>query len=118
MQLSRGNRRIELRWNAPLVKNGIITWYRVHIRSVGEKYPIPTYCPEVPQYNETINLSGNDEDANARVANWNDEELNHTIGNLQPYTDYVVQVAAGTKAGLGPYTEMVSTSTLPEGKVT
>uniref|UniRef100_A0A8D8B6L2 protein-tyrosine-phosphatase n=1 Tax=Culex pipiens TaxID=7175 RepID=A0A8D8B6L2_CULPI len=114
LQLSRGNRRIELRWNAPLVKNGIITWYRVHIRSVGEKYSIPTYCPEVPQYNETINLSGNDEDANARVANWNDEELNHTIVNLQPYTDYVVQVAAGTKAGLGPYTEMVSTSTLPE----
>lgn len=103
---------IELRWTAPQVKNGIITRYRVHIRSEGARYPNPTYCPEPDPYTSTFDL--HEEDDNTRVGNWNNDELDHKISFLMPYTDYVVQVAAATKAGLGPYTEMVSVSTLPE----
>ncbi|XP_021710456.1 phosphatidylinositol phosphatase PTPRQ [Aedes aegypti] len=112
LQLVGSFRMIELRWTAPQVKNGIITRYRVHIRSEGARYPNPTYCPEPDPYTSTFDL--HEEDDNTRVGNWNNDELDHKISFLMPYTDYVVQVAAATKAGLGPYTEMVSVSTLPE----
>ncbi|XP_062712095.1 phosphatidylinositol phosphatase PTPRQ [Aedes albopictus] len=112
LQLVGSDRMIELRWTAPLVKNGIITRYRVHIRSEGARYPTPSYCPEPEAYTSTFDL--HEEDDNTRVSNWNNDELEHKIYLLMPYTDYVVQVAAATKAGLGPYTEMVSVSTLPE----
>ncbi|XP_062563518.1 phosphatidylinositol phosphatase PTPRQ [Armigeres subalbatus] len=111
LQLVGGYRMMELRWTAPRVKNGIITRYRVHVRSEGARYPNPSYCPEIDPYNTTFDL--HEEDDNTRVS-WNDDELDHRISSLNPYTDYVVQVAAATKAGLGPYTEMVSVSTLSE----
>ncbi|XP_065077843.1 phosphatidylinositol phosphatase PTPRQ-like [Ochlerotatus camptorhynchus] len=112
LQLRGDVRMIELSWKAPKVKNGIISRYRVHIRSEGARYPTPSYCPLPDPYNSTFDLHEDDE--NAKMKNWDVDELDHNISYLNPYTDYVVQVAAATKAGLGPYTEMVSVATLPE----
>ncbi|XP_058828821.1 tyrosine-protein phosphatase 10D isoform X2 [Topomyia yanbarensis] len=111
LRLVGGDCAVNLSWDAPLVKNGCITRYRIHIRSVGAGYPTPSYCVPDGLLNETIDLHA-DEDG-VRYANWNEDELRYTIKNLRPYVDYVVQIAAATRVGLGLYTEMVSVTTLP-----
>lgn len=105
---------IDMSWNAPLVRNGVINRYRVHVRSVGARYPIPSYCPLDPAVNETIELPGGN-NQNSRTTDWNDDELFHTLKDLKAYTDYVIQIAAATKAGFGLFSEMVLVTTLSEG---
>ncbi|XP_055632060.1 phosphatidylinositol phosphatase PTPRQ [Toxorhynchites rutilus septentrionalis] len=113
LQLVGRNRMIDMSWNAPLVRNGVINRYRVHVRSVGARYPIPSYCPLDPGVNETIELPGGN-NQNSRTTDWNDDELYHTLKDLRAYTDYVIQIAAATKAGFGLFSEMVLVTTLPE----
>ncbi|XP_058466435.1 receptor-type tyrosine-protein phosphatase F [Malaya genurostris] len=111
LNLVGGDGAVNLSWDAPLITNGIITRYRIHIHSAGPGYPIPSYCTPDERYNDTIDLHG-DEDG-VKFTNWNEDKLHYTIKNLQPYEDYVVQIAAATKAGFGLYTEMVLVTTLP-----
>ncbi|XP_053685821.1 phosphatidylinositol phosphatase PTPRQ [Sabethes cyaneus] len=111
LNLIGGYRHMNVSWEAPLVKNGVITRYRIHIRSSGADYPRPSYCALLDDFDETIDYHL-DENISA-VTDSTERNLIHTVLNLRPFENYVVQVAAATKAGLGPYSEMVGQRTLP-----
>ncbi|XP_055532783.1 phosphatidylinositol phosphatase PTPRQ [Wyeomyia smithii] len=106
-----GSHSIELNWEPPLVKNGIITRYRIHVISSGADYPRPSYCEPLEEFSETFDYY-HEEDA-SKFGGHGEQGLKYTVEHLRPFINYVVQIAAATKAGLGPYTEMLSGRTFP-----
>ncbi|XP_058126243.1 phosphatidylinositol phosphatase PTPRQ-like [Anopheles ziemanni] len=107
-----GNRdSIVVAWKAPTVKNGVVVRYRIHVRMIEQKYPIPKICDPFEEYNETVDLRDEVEPQESR--SWNGDEFEYTILRLSPFTLYTVQVAAATGAGVGSYTEPQDVITLP-----
>uniref|UniRef100_A0A182YNU1 protein-tyrosine-phosphatase n=1 Tax=Anopheles stephensi TaxID=30069 RepID=A0A182YNU1_ANOST len=112
VELVGDNRAMNITWNAPTVKNGVVVRYRIHVRMVAPEYPIPTFCAPLEEYNETVDLR--DEVNPDESRSWDGFEFRHKVEKLNPYTRYVVQIAAATGAGLGPYSEPAETVTLPD----
>nr|XP_040231429.2 phosphatidylinositol phosphatase PTPRQ [Anopheles coluzzii]XP_040231430.2 phosphatidylinositol phosphatase PTPRQ [Anopheles coluzzii]XP_040231431.2 phosphatidylinositol phosphatase PTPRQ [Anopheles coluzzii]XP_049466651.1 phosphatidylinositol phosphatase PTPRQ [Anopheles coluzzii] len=106
------NRSIGIIWKAPTVKNGVVVRYRIHVRMVAPEYPLPKLCAPLEEFNETVDLR--DEVNPDESRSWDGIEFEHVVAKLNPYTLYMVQVAAATGAGFGPYTEPVEVITLPD----
>ncbi|XP_058126292.1 receptor-type tyrosine-protein phosphatase H-like [Anopheles ziemanni] len=102
---------IAVAWKAPTVKNGVVVRYRIHVRMVEQKYPIPKICDSFEEYNETVDLRDEVEPEESR--SWDGDQFEYTITRLSPFTLYTVQVAAATGAGVGSYTEPQDVVTLP-----
>ena len=72
---------VTLSWMEPNMPNGIITRYQVEYR-----------------------LTFSDQS----FASQNTTSLTYTVTGLSPFTEYDVRVAAATRVGLGPVTDVVS----------
>uniref|UniRef100_A0A182QZF9 protein-tyrosine-phosphatase n=1 Tax=Anopheles farauti TaxID=69004 RepID=A0A182QZF9_9DIPT len=106
------NRSITIIWKAPIVKNGVVVRYRIHVRMIAPEYPLPKLCDPLEEFNETVDLR---DEVNPDVTrSWDGDGFQHSVTNLNPYTLYTVQVAAATGAGFGAYTEMGEVVTLPD----
>uniref|UniRef100_A0A182WEK3 protein-tyrosine-phosphatase n=1 Tax=Anopheles minimus TaxID=112268 RepID=A0A182WEK3_9DIPT len=112
LELVGHNRSIEITWQAPAVKNGVVVRYRIHVRMIAPEYPLPKLCTPLEAFNETVDLR--DEVNPDEARSWDGVEFQHVVAKLNPYTLYTVQVAAATGAGLGPYTEPKEVVTLPD----
>uniref|UniRef100_A0A182M201 protein-tyrosine-phosphatase n=1 Tax=Anopheles culicifacies TaxID=139723 RepID=A0A182M201_9DIPT len=112
LELVGQNRSIEITWQAPTVKNGVVVRYRIHVRMIAPEYPLPKLCTPLEAFNETVDLR--DEVTPDEARSWDGVEFQHVVAKLNPYTLYTVQVAAATGAGLGPYTEPKEVITLPD----
>ncbi|XP_052903266.1 phosphatidylinositol phosphatase PTPRQ [Anopheles moucheti] len=112
LELVGDNRSIEIKWNAPTVKNGVVVRYRIHVRMIGPEYILPKLCTPLEEFNETVDLR--DEVHPDEARSWDGKEFKYVVAMLNPYTLYTVQVAAATGAGLGPYTEPTEVVTLPD----
>ncbi|XP_053679181.1 phosphatidylinositol phosphatase PTPRQ [Anopheles nili] len=111
-QLTGNNRSIEIVWEAPAVKNGIVVRYRIHVRMIAPEYPLPKLCAPLEEFNETVDLR--DEVSPDEARSWDGVEFQHSVTKLNPYTLYTVQVAAATGAGFGPYTDPEEVVTQPD----
>ncbi|XP_052873215.1 tyrosine-protein phosphatase 10D [Anopheles cruzii] len=111
LRLRGGNGSVDITWKAPAVKNGIVVRYRIHIRMIGPEYPLPKACDELEEYNETVDLRDEIEPGDTR--SWDGVDFQYTVTRLAPYTEYTVQVAAATGAGVGPYSDASSVVTRP-----
>uniref|UniRef100_A0A182T9B0 protein-tyrosine-phosphatase n=1 Tax=Anopheles maculatus TaxID=74869 RepID=A0A182T9B0_9DIPT len=112
VELVGDNRAMNITWNAPIIKNGVVVRYRIHVRMVAPEYPIPNFCAPLEEFNETVDLR--DEVNPDESRSWDGFEFKHTIEKLNPYTLYIVQIAAATGAGLGPYSDPAEVITLPD----
>ncbi|XP_050080022.1 phosphatidylinositol phosphatase PTPRQ [Anopheles maculipalpis] len=112
VELVGDNRAMNITWKAPTVKNGVVVRYRIHIRMVAPEYPIPNFCAPLEEFNETVDLR--DEVNPDESRSWDGFDFKHTVEKLNPYTLYIVQIAAATGAGLGPYSDPVEVITLPD----
>uniref|UniRef100_A0A182N2F2 protein-tyrosine-phosphatase n=1 Tax=Anopheles dirus TaxID=7168 RepID=A0A182N2F2_9DIPT len=106
------NRSINITWKAPSVKNGVVVRYRIHVRMIAPEYPLPRLFAPLEEFNETVVLR---DEVNLDDSRSGDGvEFQHSVGNLNPFTLYTVQVAAATGAGFGAYTEPEEVVTLPD----
>ncbi|XP_055592194.1 phosphatidylinositol phosphatase PTPRQ [Uranotaenia lowii] len=102
---------IQITWREPTIKNGIILRYRINIQPSGPNYPTPSYCEAVSQTPRTIDIHNDPTDGKCE---WDNQQMRCTVDELLPFSNYIVQVSAATKAGFGSYTEMVFETTEPD----
>ncbi|XP_067124638.1 receptor-type tyrosine-protein phosphatase mu-like isoform X3 [Centruroides vittatus] len=78
-----------IKWNAPYPSNGVIVKYRLHIWPTDNELDTKSF---------SVNNNGN-------------EDGQYTFENLEPFTNYSVQVQAATKIGWGNWSSVVSIRT-------